>query len=243
MLVDVVRFLKNLPRKEKRELEKSTTEVHITVPMDIVDNRWSGLFENIIQPADVVSISIDNFKWKNTEISSVGREISYHRGDTKFNCNLLFTQEVYNKVKRPSILDWLLSYFDTIYLMAYKPIYREEYNIQHMNSIRNVINFYNKLPSDYKKRVNIDGCVDVCAQGKYGCSAGINMMTVYPDGGITRCPYAATPFTKIIVDGKPFESAVAVMTALKNWRDFSQSTKQSMAFTQCKMKDLWPKKI
>lgn len=231
-------LLQELPNREHKLSGPSRDwpEIHVCLSVNafrIAESRGINISNTLAKVADVVNVSIDeNKNGGNTHFVLPVRETcSFH-----LNCNLLFTPRF--KIHfQDELINELFDLFDSIYLMAYKPIHGEEYSLGHIESIRNVIEFYNNLPVEKKKKVNIDRCVEVCAKNQYKCSAGINMLTVWPDGGITGCPYSSKPLLRMNTIGNPEETADGTIATMRDMRQVANLNE----FNKCKMRNLWPK--
>jgi hypothetical protein len=179
-------------------------------------------------------------------LNYAGRTCGYrHLADFHFplfNCNLLITPQVYHKFKDPWNFKQLSNLFDSIYLMAHKPVHGEPYLREHIESIRNTIKFFNDLPTKEKEKVNIDNCVKLCSSSaNYCCSAGINMITVWPDGNVTGCPYSTKPLESLqglVERENPEAMAAQVVYAIKG---IDKGMSALTQFDNCQMRDLWKK--
>ena len=223
----LVKVINNIQRRGG-DLE---TEVHFTVAdMSIETYKAWGLWDPITSVADSVSISVDEFK---TDLEACYKDKDFRL--CKFNCNLQMTPGVVKQFKDPEAqIRQLLHWYDTIYMIAHKPILDGEYSKLHTESIRKTVEIYNKLPRELKKNVFIDKCVEACAKNEYTCEAGTNMMTVWPDGRIIGCPYATHGGTYAHPTA---DSVIKSMVAMRGYADGNDGKRHY--FNRCKMRTLW----
>lgn len=211
-------------------------ELHYTVSMNAVRD-YNRVWDFISASADNVTVSIDDFKWgKNYEYLMETHDFNKEVNKFNLNCNLLFSPGVIKALRKSNHLAFerLLDIFDTIYLVAYKPDLRGPYTKIHIESIRELIALYNSLDSSVKeKKVFIDGCVNACVS-KHGCTAGINLMTIWPDGSLIGCPYSSKPIAR------PCEltpdNIIDNMITLRN----HIRKKDIYEYNKCEMRNLWP---
>ena len=206
-------------------------ELHLTIALDAIEHYYE--FGALYGMCDCLSISIDEYK--NTKEYILNNLVVYK--DKQLNCNLLFTPGVVKSIQQdPGFLPSLAGKFHSIYLIAFKPDLGKPYGQLHVNLLRSLIDVYNNLPSYLKKKVNIDGCVDTCANSSYGCQAGINMFSVWPNGQISGCPYSSQPIRE------PKEAAMPVTTSdevINKIKVIKQSQSHLYEYEMCKMRNLW----
>jgi hypothetical protein len=225
------KFLVKVINDIQRRGDNLETEIHFTVAdMSIETYKAWKLWDPITSVADSISISVDEFK---TDLDACYKDSDFRL--CKFNCNLQMTPRIVKLFENPEFLQGLLRWYDTIYMIAHKPILDGEYSKLHTESIRKTVEIYNELPKEHKKNIFIDKCVEACAKSQYTCEAGTNIMTVWPDGRIIGCPYATHGGNK--PQNNTPDQIIKSMVAMRDYADGDYGRRHY--FNRCKMRKLW----
>lgn len=194
----------------EHQFERTDTDLNVTVSI----GSWRDYIDDIIVAnPTILSLSIDSYKTLDY-IPQVINDLKSLPVWTSGFKPLINLNVLANKDFDPS---WISEFmrlerlygrgplFHHMYVVMEKPPLGREYKGSSLESMKKLTSI---MPQD---RVSIDGCLTSCRDNgrvKNPCGEGINLLSVWPNGTLTGCPYATGELGRSVTTHRKFVDVV-----------------------------------
>jgi len=184
-------------KMDKEKVHYAFSVNSIEVYADIID----------FSECSALNVSFDRVKWDKMglgarmEATDAMEGIIANHPDLHININFLLEPSGASSNEEIDhdylTLSYAESFADSIHLIMNKPI-KNLFNNDHMQQFKDVFEDYVKTAMKYKKvfgdKIDIDACVKTVLRNlindtTYTCRAGIDHVSIWPEGKMTGCPY------------------------------------------------------